>query len=150
MEGSGSIGASPFLIKCIRRILRASTERFLINLEIDVCCEKELPIPFLIELTTINLSAMGIVGDIDRMEIFYVLNGLVTSLQSGWQQDWEGCLLLLSIFASCVNGKKWIRERVGSRRLVIIVLLACTTYTVQSTQEPDTHFSHLGLNTFGL
>lgn len=46
--------------------------------------------------------------------------------------------------------EKWIRERVRSRRLVIIVLLACTTYTVQSTQEPDTHFSHLGLNTFGL
>ena len=43
-----------------------------------------------------------------------------------------------------------MRERTRSRRLVIIVLLACTTYTVQSTQEPDTHFSHLGLNTFGL
>lgn len=42
------------------------------------------------------------------------------------------------------------RQRIRSRRLVIIVLLACTTYTVQSTQEPDTHFSHLGLNTFSL
>lgn len=65
MEAAVQLEPSPLLIKCIRRILRASAERFLINLEIDVCSDKELLIPFLIELTTINLSREELVGDID-------------------------------------------------------------------------------------